>query len=101
MAVRYIHETDGWAVEVSDEEILAAQLELTREAGVFVEPAAACAWAGLRKDVQHVKDRFGQDVNTCVLLTGTGFKDMAVFEGRIALPESIDNSVEAMIKRFS
>lgn len=101
MAVRYINKTKGWAVEVSDEEILAAQLELTREAGVFVEPAAACAWAGLRKDEQHLKEQFGSDVETCVLLTGSGFKDMAVFEGRVTLPDSIDNSVEAMIKRFS
>ena len=32
-----------------------------------------------------------------VLLTGTGFKDMAVFQGKVALPEAIDNSVEAVL----
>lgn len=101
MAVRYINESNGWAVEVEDEEIINAQLELTSKAGIFVEPAAACAWAGLRKDNEHIQKEFGKDVNVCVLLTGTGFKDMAVFEGRVTIPEAIENSKEAVIKRFS
>lgn len=101
MAVRYINETEAWAVEVDDAEILEAQLELTKDAGIFVEPAAACAWAGFLKDRQQLSNRFGTDVSVCILLTGTGFKDMAVFDGRVTLPESIDNSPEAVIKRFS
>lgn len=101
MAVRYINETKGWSVEVSDEEILAAQLELTRDSGVFVEPAAACAWAGFQKDHEKLLAKYGESVSVCVLLTGTGFKDMAVFDGRISLPESIENSVEAVERRFS
>jgi len=40
-------------------------------------------------------------VSVCVLLTGTGFKDMAVFNGRVALPASIENSIEAMVQRFT
>ncbi len=101
MAVRYIKESEGWATEVTDEEILDAQLELTREAGIFVEPAAACAWAGLRKDGELLKERFGEDVSVCALLTGTGFKDMAVFDGRVSIPQPIENSVEAVERRFS
>lgn len=101
MAVRYIDETAGWSTEVTDAEILEAQLELTKDAGVFVEPAAACAWAGFLKDSEKLAKEFGKDVDVCVLLTGTGFKDMAVFEGRVALPDSIENSTEAMVKRFS
>ncbi len=100
MAVRYIHESESWATQVSDEEILSAQLELAKDAGIFVEPAAACAWAGFVKDSEKLKASYGEDADICVLLTGTGFKDMAVFEGRIALPESIENSKEAVIERF-
>ncbi len=100
MAVRYFGETTVRAP--SDRRgILAAQVELTREAGIFVEPAAACAWAGLRKDAPMLISRFGEDVPVCVLLTGTGFKDMAVFEGRVALPPPIANSVEAVEARFA
>ena len=101
MAVRYISESQGWATEVDDSEILEAQLELAREAGLFVEPAAACAFAALKSDRQMVLDRFGEHFEVCVLLTGTGFKDMAVFDGRIQIPEAIENSTEAMRQRFA
>ncbi|MDY0304204.1 MAG: pyridoxal-phosphate dependent enzyme, partial [Sphaerochaeta sp.] len=101
MAVRYISESEGWATEVADHEILEAQLELAKEAGVFVEPAAACAWAALKSDQQMLLDRFGEEVEVCALLTGTGFKDMAAFDGRIEIPAAIENSVAAMKARFS
>ena len=101
MAVRYINESDGWATVVTDEQILESQMELAKEAGLFVEPAAACAWAGFVKDHARLKERFDDDVNVCVLLTGTGFKDMGVFKDRITMPSSIENSVDAVIKRFS
>ena len=48
-----------------------------------------------------LKKRFGSDVSVCVLLTGIGFKDMAVFDGRVSMPASIENSTEAVIARFS
>lgn len=96
MAVRCIRESGGHTCIVSDEEIFAAQLELASEAGIFVEPAAACAWAGFVRDTKSLKD-----ATVCVLLTGTGFKDMKAFDGRISIPPAIDNSVEAMVRRFS
>lgn len=98
MAVHGIKHSEGWSVEVSEEEILSAQLELTRDAGVFVEPAAACAFAAFRKDAENVKAKLGADATVTVLLTGTGFKDMAVFEGRVALPKAIENSVDEVRK---
>ncbi|NCD05381.1 MAG: pyridoxal-phosphate dependent enzyme [Spirochaetia bacterium] len=101
MAVNYIKASKGWCVEVEDEAIIDAQLELTSKAGIFVEPAAACAWAALKQDSEHLKKEFGSDVDVCVLLTGTGFKDMAVFENRVSIPQAIENSKEAVIKRFS
>ncbi len=101
MAVDYLKTYDGWTVEVSEQEILDAQMNLVRNSGVFVEPASATAWAAFEKDVPELKSKYGEDVNVCVLLTGTGFKDMAVFDGRVSLPPSIENSEEAVIKRFS
>jgi len=100
MAVRYINESNGWATEVDDQAILDAQLELAKEAGIFVEPAAACAWAALRADSEMLREKFGEDVEVCCLLTGTGFKDMAVFEGKVSIPEAIENSKEAVRNRF-
>ncbi len=91
MAVKYIKQTQGWAVKVTDEEILDSQLELTREAGVLAEPAAACAYAAFKRDRDHFVSTLGEDATAVVLLTGTGFKDMKVFDGRVSLPDAIEN----------
>lgn len=98
MAVRYIKESEGWCVRVSDEEILESQTELTSLAGLLAEPAAACAYACYRKDRENLKKKLGRDAVAVVLLTGTGFKDMKAFEGRVSLPEAIENSVEEVKK---
>lgn len=98
MAVRYINESDAWATEVSDEAILAAQLELGSEAGIFAEPAAACAWAAFKKDAKFGK--ISKEAEVVVLLTGIGFKDMASVEGAVIVPESIEPTIEAVGKIF-
>ncbi|MDY3768933.1 MAG: pyridoxal-phosphate dependent enzyme [Sphaerochaetaceae bacterium] len=100
-AVKRLKECEGWATVVKDKDILEAQLTLAKNAGVFVEPAAATAYAALEKDASMLVERFGEDVNVGVLLTGTAFKDMAVFEGKASVPAAIENSKEAVIKRFS
>lgn len=100
-AVKRLKECDGWATVVKDKDILEAQLILAKNAGVFVEPAAATAYAALEKDASMLVEKFGEDVNVGVLLTGTAFKDMAVFEGKASVPAAIENSKEAVIKRFS
>ena len=92
MAVRALRESGGYAVRVEDDEILEAQRQLAAKAGLFVEPASAAAWAALLRDRKNIAA--GESVT--VLLTGTGFKDMAVFNGRISLPEAIEASEEAV-----
>ena len=96
MAARSVIASEGWAVRVSDEEILDSQLTLTRESGVLAEPAAAAAYAALEKDRDHLVSVLGEDASVVVLLTGTGFKDMKAFDGKVHLPESIENSAEAV-----
>jgi threonine synthase len=91
MALDYLKQTRGRAVEVSDAEISLAQAELSREAGLFVEPSSAAAWAGFMKD-RHQVDPGSRVV---VLLTGTGFKDTAAAEKLVSLPAACDASLEA------
>ena len=98
MAVKYIKESDGWCVKVKDEEILDAQLELARTAGILAEPAAATSYACYKKDVEKIKNTLGENARVVVLITGTGFKDMKAFDGRATLPEAIENSLEAVRK---
>ena len=101
MAVQYLKAYEGWCTEVTEKEILDAQMDLVHDSGIFVEPASATAWAALNKDKAMLKEKYGEDASICVLLTGIGFKDMAVFDGRVKMPEAIENSAQAVIDRFS
>lgn len=98
MARRYVIESEGWAVTVTDQEILDSQLELTSKAGVLAEPAAACAYAAFKKDKENFKSKLGENATAVVLLTGSGFKDMKAFDGRVSLPNAIENSEEEVAK---
>jgi threonine synthase len=73
-ALRVLRETNGAGVIVSDDEIFAAMALLATTAGVFAEPAAAAALAGL---VRARADGLVQRTDTIVLLvTGSGLKDL-------------------------
>ncbi len=99
-ALKGLAESSGWCVVISDEQILAAQLELSRDAGIFAEPAAAAGWAGVLHDAPMLRSEYGPDVNIAVIITGTGFKDMDVFTGRTAIPEAIEPDLDAYERRF-
>ncbi|MEE8391204.1 MAG: threonine synthase [Anaerolineae bacterium] len=74
-ALRAVRETGGAYVRVSDEEILAAIPTLAQGCGVFAEPAAAAAYAGLVKAIEQ--GLVGTDERVVVLSTGSGLKDVA------------------------
>jgi threonine synthase len=67
--MKAIRETGGSVVTVSESEILAAQRELAHQ-GLYVEPTAAVAVAGLK----GVRERLGTESVTIVPLTGSGLK---------------------------
>ncbi len=73
-AVRAVRETGGAFLTVSDDDILAAIPELARVEGIFSEPAASAAYAGLKKAVKLGLVRRA-DTTVC-LLTGSGLKDV-------------------------
>jgi threonine synthase len=77
-ALRAVRETGGAYVRVDDEEILAAIPTLAQGCGVFAEPAAAAAYAGLVEAVEEGLVGFrNADERVVVLSTGSGLKDVA------------------------
>ncbi|MCK4473251.1 MAG: pyridoxal-phosphate dependent enzyme, partial [Anaerolineae bacterium] len=74
-ALRAVRETGGAFIRVTDEEILAAIPTLAQGCGVFAEPAAAAAYAGLVKAVEQ--ELVDSDERVVVLTTGSGLKDVA------------------------
>jgi threonine synthase len=74
-ALRAVRETGGAFIRVSDAQILAAIPALAQGAGVFAEPAAAAAYAGL---LQALAQGLTQpDERVVVMATGSGLKDVA------------------------
>lgn len=97
MALAAIRDTDGYGICVSDDEILSAIKEVSSETGIFVEPAAAAAWAGLKK--AREEERITAEESAVLLLTGSGLKDITSAEKAVTIPEPIPPSLEAVIER--
>lgn len=76
LAVAARDESKGMIDEVTDEQILVAQQELSSHEGLFVEPASAAGVAGLVAATASGKVDTGQVV--VVTVTGHGLKDVDV-----------------------
>jgi len=73
-AVMAIRDSGGFAVSVTDAEILAAIPRIARGSNVFAEPAAAATYAGLLKAVKEGKVKENESV--VLLISGNGLKDV-------------------------
>ncbi|MCE5255450.1 MAG: pyridoxal-phosphate dependent enzyme [Spirochaetaceae bacterium] len=73
------HESEG--VMASDSEILAAQLMLSSQSGLFAEPSSACAFACFLKARKAIRP----EETVVVMLTGSGLKDIAGAERALGL----------------
>lgn len=74
-AMAAVRDTGGLYLRVSDDQILAAIPTLARKSGVFAEPAAAAAYAGLEMAVRE--GHIGRHATVVVLVTGNGLKDVS------------------------
>jgi threonine synthase len=95
-ALAAVRETGGAYIKVGDEDILAAIPVLARGSGVFAEPAAAAAYAGLVKAVEQ--GLMAPDERTVVLSTGNGLKDIASARKAVGEPMVVDKDL-ADVKR--
>jgi threonine synthase len=73
-ALRAVRETGGTLLTVDDQAILLAMRQLGVAEGIFAEPAAATAYAGLVEAVRQGQVDPGERV--VVMLTGSGLKDV-------------------------
>ncbi len=73
MAIESIRASGGYAVAVSDQEMLDGMKELGCSTGIVAEPSAAAPLAVLRKMAQEKQDL--RDKRVVLLVTGSGLKD--------------------------
>jgi len=88
MAKDFLLRYGGKGVKVSDIEIIKASGHLASQFGLFVEPAAAAAYAGICK-FKH-ESKIVRNENVVVLLTGNGLKDIDTVSGSLDFPDAID-----------
>ena len=99
MSVEYIKTYNGQYVTVSDEEIIRGSILLSRSTGIFSEPAAAAAFAGMIKYRDTNKIPAGSKV--VVMLTGSGLKDLKSVQSSIRLPSPIEPVVHLLKQIFN
>ena len=97
-AIKAILDSDGIAVNVSDDEIRAAQKFLARRAGVFGEPAGVTAAAGLIKLCEQGVIEPGATV-ACIV-TGNGLKDIESAIKNCGQPVSCGNDLSEFELKF-
>jgi threonine synthase len=92
LCLRQVRASGGAGVTVPDAAIVAAIARLARATGVFAEPAAAAALAGLDAALgQGLVERAERVV---LLVTGTGLKDVPAASRAVRRPEPIPPSLD-------
>jgi len=97
-ALRAVKESNGYGITVTDDEILDAQHHLAKITGVFAEPAAAAAFAGLLKSVNEGKIQPNE--SAVVLITGTGLKDIPSAQKIVKIPNPISPDINSFQKKY-
>ena len=95
-ALMAIRESGGLVVNVSDEEIMAAQKLLGKTCGVFGEPAGVTGTAGLKKLCEQ--GMIPADATVVSVVTGNGLKDVANAIAACGEPISIPNDMGRLME---
>lgn len=98
-AIKAILDSDGICVNVTDDEIRAAQRYLAKNAGVFGEPAGVTATAGLLKLSREGK--LAKDATIVSIVTGNGLKDIESAIKNCGAPVSCANDLSEFERKLN
>lgn len=96
MAQDFLYRYKGEILSISDAEIIKASSVLSKNTGLFAEPAAAAAFAGFL--VYSNENKLPDDSNNVVLLTGSGLKDLNSIKEIITIPKAIKPEISELKK---
>ena len=94
LARKAVIESGGATVTVTDAEILAAQRLLASSTGVFAEPAASAAVAGLQKALAGGLVNPGSSI--VLLITGHGLKDVDAALTSVTMPRPVPPDLDSV-----
>ena len=98
-ALMAIRESNGIVVNVTDEEIMAAQKLLGTTCGVFGEPAGVTGTAGVKKLCEQ--GVLGANDTVVSVVTGNGLKDVANAIKFCGEPMSLPNDLDLLVEEFA
>ncbi len=98
LCLRQVRDSGGGGVTVPDARIVEAIARLARATGVFAEPAAAAALAGL--DAARSAGLVDRGERVVLLITGTGLKDVPAATRAVHRPEPIPPRLDAVLERL-
>jgi len=98
-ALAAIRESNGLTVNVTDEEIMAAQKLLGKTCGIFGEPAGVTGTAGVKKLCEA--GAIGKDDTVVSVVTGNGLKDVANAIAACGDPIAIPGDMERLLAAFA
>jgi threonine synthase len=78
MAADAVKESNGFAIALSDDEILSAQKEFIKQTGILCEPSCASVYAAYKNLL--AENELKNDDNALLLITGNGLKDVATLK---------------------
>jgi threonine synthase len=99
MAVERVRAGGGTGVIVSDDAIVSAIGHLAQTTGVFAEPAAATALAGLLAALDE--GLVGRHERVVLVVTGTGLKDIPAAARAVRLPKPVPPELGAVERMLS
>lgn len=95
-ALNSLTESNGIAIDVSDDEILEGMRILARHTGVFGEPAGVTSFTGLMKMVEE--GMIKSDETVALIVSGNGLKDVKTAQKAVTMPEKVKPDLESLSK---
>jgi len=99
LCLREVRASAGAGVIVNDDAVLASIPRLASLSGVFAEPAAAAALAGL--DTALDEGLVNRDERVVLMITGSGMKDIAAAARALEIPEPVEATIDAVMARIT
>ncbi len=99
MAKDFLQKYDGEMIIVNDDEIIDASMNLSKNTGIFAEPAASAAFAGMLK--YKSLNKLNDGSKNIILLTGSGLKDIKTVSSFINIPKPIKPEIDLIVDYLS
>jgi threonine synthase len=99
--IKSIYESDGFMIDVTDDEILDSMKILAQSTGIFGEPAGVTSFAGIRKMSQL--GMFNGSEKVVSVVSGSGLKDIkaaSMAAGKAMYVNPDMNELKEIIKNF-